>query len=279
MKKGKVIGLCPLEVKQMKRHVLLIMLVLPLFIWATSFTAKAWSVYQNLSEKRIDGWATNGINPDSSIDLTLPIVEGDGSPLSGQVLDDNPGPIFGKMDSAGYWFQAGNVIQMTAYGRTEGKVETETSVLYTESEVILLHELYLDTSYPVSVSGSWKVQTEGPVGPSPWLRNFGYGKVMFREEEVWDPGETVYFWDVIDSRSGSGSDTFFWEGVLDPGLYAFDLYMQARSDSTNVLFEGNALIELTSATVRIGEIPIPGAVWLLGTGLLGLIVVRKKIKK
>ena len=58
-----------------------------------------------------------------------------------------------------------------------------------------------------------------------------------------------------------------------PGLGTWRLYPVNLSDDT--------AYDATGAWVVAGisEIPIPGAVWLLGSGLVGSIAIRKKLKK
>ena len=36
---------------------------------------------------------------------------------------------------------------------------------------------------------------------------------------------------------------------------------------------------ITSATIDISAVPIPGEVWLLGSGLIGLVGIRRRFQK
>jgi len=263
----------------MKRNVILNLFVIPLIILVTSLVVNAWIISENLSEIYINGEATNLQSPNSEIIETIPIGEGDASQLIGVVVDDNPGYMYGRMEGNGNWVRTGNIIHITGSGKTEAEVVPPSgpAMVDTETQVRLFLELSLETSYPVSISGAWSVLREGPI-VDPWVNNFARGTVKLREEIGWDLGEWIFLNDSIHSDNGNGSDTFSWEGYLGPGLYDFELDIWTRSDVNGVLWEGNASIQVSDVTIRVGEVPIPGAVWLLGSGLIGIVGIRRKFK-
>jgi hypothetical protein len=60
-------------------------------------------------------------------------------------------------------------------------------------------------------------------------------------------------------------------------------YMEFPDDSGIFIWRNSGLLDRgkTQATLyaKFSQVPIPGAVWLLGSGLVGLICLRKKFKK
>jgi hypothetical protein len=145
-----------------------------------------------------------------------------------------------------------------------------------DSDTNLFLELNLDMTYPVSIRGSWEVFKQGLVGST----NDSDGKVTLRRETGLPPEwETRYFFDEIytDEEAGSKAGTFSWDGVLGPGLYDFEITMWSAT-----IFGseggGNTSISLYDATITVGEVPVPPAVWLLASGLLGLVAFAHRVK-
>ena len=81
-------------------------------------------------------------------------------------------------------------------------------------------------------------------------------------------GTTRFDFVAVDQYSGSGGSN---------GNFFVDFGTTFRADSIQ-FFAGNndPLNEYSVAGFEGGQVPIPGAVWLLGSGLLGLIGVRRK---
>ena len=94
---------------------------------------------------------------------------------------------------------------------------------------------------------------------------------LFFDNEWFNMGETISYTDTY----GTGTIVTFWTeemgNLLGPGMdsrfyLSIDLLLNVD------LMNGFALRQVATAT------PIPGAVWLLGSGLLGLIGFRRKRK-
>ena len=80
---------------------------------------------------------------------------------------------------------------------------------------------------------------------------------------AWDSTETDidgYFHGLMDDL------------LLSAGYHTFTLYLTELAEDYT---EGGAYISFSSATAT----PIPGAVWLLGSGLVGLVGLRRKAQK
>lgn len=103
-------------------------------------------------------------------------------------------------------------------------------------------------------------------GPSATLNS---GNVPF----LWalDPSEAP-LWTSLQSQNSDGLDHMVtWRIVNTPSSWVIaweDVYGGYDQDYTDLVVE-----------VRITPVPIPGAVWLLGSGLIGIVGIRKKFKK
>ena len=99
----------------------------------------------------------------------------------------------------------------------------------------------------------------------------------------------------ISSNSGGTYDNGVLQGKLGPTLGTTETWIWSDPDgSTNITGTRDYLrLEGNVATIRqstgqpplgqlgwmiVSEVPIPGAVWLLGSGLLGLLCLRRKLK-
>lgn len=92
---------------------------------------------------------------------------------------------------------------------------------------------------------------------------------------------------VLNTDTYLGSITFnVLEGAVADGTDDFDFYLDPSSNisftanTTNVLTVDNGIeTYLSTATFDIGTpapVPVPSALWLLGTGLVGLAGIRRK---
>ena len=61
----------------------------------------------------------------------------------------------------------------------------------------------------------------------------------------------------------------------------FEVPQQSILVDTFIQVDGrqSAIVQINQYSQRFSQVPIPGAVWLLGTGLIGLVTVRKRFKK
>lgn len=121
----------------------------------------------------------------------------------------------------------------------------------------------------------WQWPANTQVKAAKWARNL---EVTFNgivldnwRLPTWDEYKSIYDAGV---RSGSASDEFesllgkhFW---LASGNEVFDFYNPDNPLTMDPDSIKNALAITTS------QVPIPGAVWLLGTGLLGILGIKKK---
>lgn len=78
----------------------------------------------------------------------------------------------------------------------------------------------------------------------------------------------------------NGTSEYYYEEnqtyLLEPGLYNWFFDFEGRIYG---LVEGASLINgQINLSYGNGEVPIPGAVWLLGSGLIGLMGLRRKLK-
>ena len=91
-----------------------------------------------------------------------------------------------------------------------------------------------------------------------------------------DPADTpsvIAFEGNTDEFTGSGTLSFF---DLDPVLGFMTAVLNASGFSS--LF-GDAAITVTGILGREASTPVPAAIWLLGSGLIGLVGIRKQFRK
>ena len=114
-------------------------------------------------------------------------------------------------------------------------------------------------------------------------------------------GENVRKLTYLDSASSApGAHTVTWTGVLGPGDYSIwvggtsvrnaalqtlnylDLYAAKQANDTAAINAANAAISALrgsygfNITTTVSAVPVPGAVWLFGSALAGLIGLRRK---
>ena len=82
----------------------------------------------------------------------------------------------------------------------------------------------------------------------------------------------LYFLGEETYSYGDGSKTYY----LEPGLHNLFFYFDASIE----LVDGYSLLDgqVTLEYREVPMVPIPGAVWLFGSGLLGLVRIRKKFR-
>jgi hypothetical protein len=116
------------------------------------------------------------------------------------------------------------------------------------------------------------------------------GKVLFdfADIESWDP-DGIYYGDKLlldnldyDSDGNGTRDKNWavdWRAAHSEGVDWFDAYA-AHSDALNANVKAYAAWALFAeiAAANSSPVPIPGAVWLFGSGLIGMFGIRRKYK-
>lgn len=77
------------------------------------------------------------------------------------------------------------------------------------------------------------------------------------------------------SMSFKFSSMFDREGGKEPSFFEFYYHLSEQNNSNDIVVKG----DITSFSERATPTPLPAAVWLLGSGLVGLAGLRKKIMK
>ena len=90
---------------------------------------------------------------------------------------------------------------------------------------------------------------------------------------------TIFFDDVyrgISKEPSGGFGNSSWDDSfsVDIGLLQTDGILTVTLETG-----GSTYYNMSELTAQADRVPIPGAVWLLGSGLIGLVGLRRKIKK
>ncbi|HOD35359.1 MAG TPA: hypothetical protein PLR20_04580 [Syntrophales bacterium] len=95
-------------------------------------------------------------------------------------------------------------------------------------------------------------------------------------------GDSAYWgWTIVTDRAPMWGDFYAVDGKT-PGAEVFAYNTGFGIPNLSLPADGNAIDNEGRAWVLVPDttvIPIPGAVWLLGSGLLGLVAVRRRFKK
>lgn len=76
---------------------------------------------------------------------------------------------------------------------------------------------------------------------------------------------------LVTASSDFGAETQMNGGLAEAAMYSFD------ADGTGAITELLAFnFDTTGSTLVLTQVPVPAAVWLLGSGLLGLIGIRRR---
>ena len=101
-----------------------------------------------------------------------------------------------------------------------------------------------------------------------WSYSGGYFQTVFAGDmEVSGPNTT------LTVRPGGGFRTFLGEGLAND----VELFGGATVDSEVIAYTFSGTIG-TGSTSGAELVPIPGALWLLGSGLVGLVAIRRKLR-
>ena len=120
-----------------------------------------------------------------------------------------------------------------------------------------------------------QLQASGLVIPYPpftdtGLSGIGAGVVNY-EAFVWPPGNSVGGDDILLAT--------FTFTCIGPGLD--DLYLNDLDDRVQWITTSGVILDdqLGKYLASISNVPIPGALWLLGSGVVGLVGIRRRMKK
>lgn len=103
----------------------------------------------------------------------------------------------------------------------------------------------------------------------------------------------TYPWDIATTPTGvTAYDYSFGIDPLTPGVilslagsssFTLDNFVLANNDDPNGAFPYPYTIDASDITdgkvYNVASVPIPGALWLLGSGLIGMVGVRRKVGK
>jgi hypothetical protein len=181
-----------------------------------------------------------------------------------------------------------NVVMWSWCGQAD---TTEANIDLYLSTMTALESEYQDVTF-VYMTGH---VNGGAPGSNLMLRNqqireyaIANGKVLFdfADIESWDPDGNYYgdllLTDALDYDSdGDGiRDSNWaedWRAAHTEGIDWYDVY-SAHSDPLNANLKAYAAWSMFAeiAQARNTPVPIPAAVWLFGTGLMGIFLIRKK---
>ncbi|MCX5806209.1 MAG: hypothetical protein NT010_09125 [Proteobacteria bacterium] len=113
----------------------------------------------------------------------------------------------------------------------------------------------------------------------------------FELQNIYNPDgiKTVWFYmessgsafmkSVITTPGGIEPETIF--ETYGPGRYTwmFTLTPQPSSEIVHIFFGTETIVTYAAMASHCSTVPIPGALWLLGSGLVGLAGLRRRFKK
>ena len=84
---------------------------------------------------------------------------------------------------------------------------------------------------------------------------------------------------VVDGSEvfGFGTSSDSSAGILDAGQYSLDVLAGGRHTGVNLMTPPD--FYYVNFDLQMSEVPIPGAIWLLGSGFIGLVGLRRKLRK
>lgn len=138
------------------------------------------------------------------------------------------------------------------------------------------------------------VPSDNGVAVFSWVMNFDPSNMQVAEDEIFklDTDFAFTFVNEVDNKAGTikleaastdppGGEVVLGTFRIDCTDFSIDqLFIAQLNDNNNLLADGTDFEELYPKGVfaTVNQVPIPAAAWLLGSGLLGLVAIRRKKK-
>ena len=121
-----------------------------------------------------------------------------------------------------------------------------------------------------------------PVGPDAWN---AWGWTSVDSSGGYEPGDTGWLNSYVIEIGGVRHEV--WDGLIHPTAeaafasmqpYVFDVAADASTVSFYIDDSPDYQDNLGGLSLEISQVPVPGAIWLLGSGVLGLAALRKRTR-
>jgi hypothetical protein len=205
------------------------------------------------------------------------------SGVSNASLWDRGGGLIYDEDQNITWLQDANYAQTSGYD-TNGIMNWHDAVAWADQ---LVYGGYDDWRLPTTVDGVYEWGITGYTTGGYYITSSEMGYMYYenlgnlgayeRYKGPWPPGttwgleNTGPFINLLPEVYWSGTE--YGDETLNAWVFSFSDGLQCLSEKGHVHYRAWA--------VRDGDVdpvPIPGALWLLGSGLGGVIVIRKKVR-
>ncbi len=169
------------------------------------------------------------------------------------------------------------------------------AVSFFDAQVVDVEDFFMpitDLTSPVSIYMDWTNPTAGYTGVWGFDNiSFSVGSMTFDQNDI-GPGDSapvahftngvfdgayLYFDEVVDVFDG-------YAGAWSPNLaWNYDLFsgdfLGAGTGGEFLILDWDSFAGVRGVTGDPSPVPVPGAVWLLGSGLVGLAQMRRKSNK
>ncbi|NOQ88375.1 MAG: hypothetical protein GQ550_05570 [Gammaproteobacteria bacterium] len=148
---------------------------------------------------------------------------------------------------------------------------------------VVVKDGYSFTGISVGEGGKYNITGGGSVSVDASLRLFDWdypAPVFGTEEKVVLTSTTIFTTNDGNDHQWTASGGFdmttpLWDGVTHVGL-TLDNTLRAISGSGDSAFIDKSAVGAVGFTIETAVIPVPAAIWLFGSGLLGLMGVARK---